>query len=196
MDRTDQNIVEQCLRKMQAGGDFREEYSKLVRRYSRFVFAIVLGHIKNYHKAEEVVQEVFLKAYNKLGTFNSKGNFNAWLARIAKNRSIDVLRRGGIQPLSIDQIMLDHKTIPAGLYHESSEAEINETRCRINTAILSLPEKLRSVAVMRFMESRSYRQIAVRLSLSETTVKSRLFRARKLLYEQLKPLIKQHAGGS
>jgi RNA polymerase sigma-70 factor, ECF subfamily len=191
MDYGDQVIVEKCLRKMQSGKEFRKEYSELVHRYSRFVFAIVLGRINDYHSAEEIVQEVFLKAFRKLGTFNSRGSFSAWLGRIARNSCIDALRRHKNPGVSLDEISLDHQKVPRGLYRNQTEAETNEVRRKINSAILSLPEIFRDVAVMRFLENLSYRQIAQRLGVPESTVKNRLFRIRKILHEKLTPLVKQ-----
>ena len=191
MDRGDQVIVEECLRKMRLGKEFRHEYSDLVHRYSRFVFAIVLSRINDYHHAEEIVQEVFIKAFRKLGTFNSRGSFSAWLGRIARNSSIDALRRHRNQGLPLDEISLDHQKVPKGLYRNQTDAETNEVRRKINSAILSLPELFRDVAVMRFLENLSYRQIAERLGVPDTTVKNRLFRIRKMLHKKLTPLVKQ-----
>jgi len=191
MDRGEKSIVDECVRKMRSGKEFREEYAELVHRYSRFVFAIVLSRINDYHKAEEIVQEVFIKAYRKLHTFNRRGKFAAWLGRIARNSSIDALRRAGGMVLSLDEISLDHRKIPEGLYRKKSEAEANEARRRISQVIFALPEIFREVAIMRFLEDLSYRQIAFRLDLPDTTVKNRLFRARKLLHKKLTPLVKQ-----
>ena len=67
---SDESIVEACLSKMRAGRDFRNEYSELVRRYSRVIFAVVLSRVRDYHRAEEIVQDVFIKAYWKLGRLN------------------------------------------------------------------------------------------------------------------------------
>ena len=76
-----------------------------------------------------------------------------------------------------------------------SQAELNEVRMEINKAVLSLPRSLQTIAVLRFMENLSYRQIALRLNLSEASVRNRLSRSRKRLYKKLEPLLMQFAGG-
>jgi len=185
MDCSEKNLIEECMRKLRSGKQFHGEFSELVRRYSRLVFAIVLSRIKDYHRAEEIVQDVFLKAYRCFGSFRNRDSFSAWLGRIARNNSIDALRNAGVQPLSLDEISLDHCNIPTGLYNQKSDIEAGEIRRRVNTAILSLPERLREAAVLRFFENLSYRQIALKLGLPEATVKTRLFRARKMLHRKL-----------
>jgi len=196
MDRNDQAIVEECISKMRSGNDFSDDYAALVRRHSRLIFAVALSWVKDYHKAEEIVQIAFLKAYRNLDKFRERGNFTAWLCAIARNCCIDSLRGKNSRLLSIEEITLNHSAIPENLYENKSPAETNEMRRQINRAILFLPELLREAAVMRFLEGASYKQIARRLGVPETTVRTRLFRARKILHKSLQPLMNQLKGGA
>ena len=195
MEKTDQEIVGKCVSNLRSGKEFRREFSVLVRRYSRLVFTVVLSMVWDYHRAEEIVQDVFLKAYGKFHTFDRRRNFTAWICKIAKSCCIDFLRKNRLQPLSLDEILIDSKAIPKKLYHNNPTAEVNEMRRKINRAILSLPEGCKEVAIMRFLENMSYREIARNLGLPETTARTRLFRARKILHESLKPLMDQLKGG-
>lgn len=191
---SDESIVEACLSKMRAGRDFRNEYSELVRRYTRVIFAVVLSRVRDYHRAEEIVQEVFIKAYRKLGHFSARGSFLSWLCTIAVNSSKDYLGKEKMRSIPFDERILNTSDAPPNLYSVNSQAEANEIGRDILGAILSLPERVRESAIMRFIHDSSYAEIAQRLGLSEGTIKSRLFRARKILHKQLRPLMDQLKG--
>ena len=194
MEKSDQEIVEECVSKFHSGEDFRSEFSILVRRHSGLVFSVILSRIGNYHLSEEVAQEAFIRAYRKFSTFNQRKSFMAWICKIAKNCCVDHQRKKTHETLSIDEIYTSQKPVPRELYRNKRQPEVSEMRRKINQAILTLPDMYRKVTIMCFLGKMSYREIARNLNLPETTIKSRLFRSRKILHKSLKPLMGQITG--
>lgn len=166
-------------------------FEKLVRQYDRQVFRIANHITQNREDAEDVVQDAFLKAYEKLDQFQGNSKFYTWLVRIAVNESLMRLRKRRTgRMVSIDEDvqteegsmprdLADWGPDPEALYNQSEMAEI------LKKTIQGLPPGFRVVFVLRDVEGLSTEETADSLGLSIPAVKSRLLRARLQLRERL-----------
>ncbi len=166
-------------------------YADLMEKYNRALYFHIQKMIKEKELVEDLVQEVFIKAFKNLATYSNEYAFSTWLYRIATNHTIDYLRKKKLQTLSIDdpirtkdgemQVQLpDHQFATDRVIIKKQRANI------IHAAIDDLPEKYRDVIQMRHMEEKSYQEISEELDLPLGTVKAHIFRARELLYKALK----------
>lgn len=172
------------------GGDV-SAFEKLVRQYDRQVFRIANHITQNREDAEDVVQDAFLKAYQKLDQFQGNSKFYTWLVRIAVNESLMRLRKRRTgKMVSIDEDvqtdegsmprdLADWSPNPEALYGQSEMAEI------LRKTVQGLPPGFRVVFVLRDVEGLSTEETAETLGLSVPAVKSRLLRARLQLRERL-----------
>jgi RNA polymerase sigma-70 factor (ECF subfamily) len=172
------------------GGDV-EAFEKLVRQYDRQIFRIAQHITQNREDAEDVVQDAFLKAYEKLNQFQGNSKFYTWLVRIAVNESLMRLRKRRTgRMVSIDEdVETEEGSMPRDLadwgpdpeeqYGQSEMADI------LRKTIQGLPPGFRVVFVLRDVEGLSTEETAETLGLSIPAVKSRLLRARLQLRERL-----------
>lgn len=184
MSATDQEIVEAVL----AGKQHR--FAELVDRYQGKIVNYVYRMLGNYDDAVDLSQDAFLKAYSALDSYRPKYPFPAWLFRIARNAAIDELRRRKLATVSIDEpirtgegtIERDVEGSRAGPEEEFLQEEFRD---RIEAAVGRLPEKYREPLVLRHAGDMTYDEIAEALELPLGTVKTRIFRAREALREDL-----------
>jgi RNA polymerase sigma-70 factor, ECF subfamily len=178
-----------------------QAFEKLVKQYDRQVFRIAQHITQNREDAEDVVQDAFLKAYEKLEQFQGNSKFYTWLVRIAVNESLMRLRRRRTgKMVSIDEDvetdegsmprdLADWSPDPEQLYGQSELAEI------LRKTIQGLPPGFRIVFVLRDVEGLSTEETAETLGLSVPAVKSRLLRARLQLRERLSRYFRQQNKG-
>ena len=174
-----------------------QAYGLLVAKYQDRVFNAAYKMAGQREDAEELAQEAFLKALEKISQFRGQSRFYTWLFRITVNLVISHRRRSGkirFQSLAAaDELAL---TQAAGLEARKSgrspqAAAIKaETRLRVAQAIEELDDEMRLAIVLRDMEDMDYSQIADVLSVPTGTVKSRIHRARMVLKEKLADLVK------
>ncbi len=160
----------------------------LVKRYEKQIINYIFRMIGNYQDSLELSQEVFLKAYLALKSYRSEYSFSTWLYKIAKNRTIDFIRKRKLNTVSIEGQGEDNGLKPQ--YEDSGlkpdEAFEKKRRARlVEKAVQSLPFEYREVIVMYHIDGLKYEEIADILDLPIGTVKNRIFRARKLLKEIL-----------
>jgi RNA polymerase sigma-70 factor (ECF subfamily) len=168
-----------------------QAYSELVQRYQKKIYALVYNMTSNREDAEDLVQDVFVKAYSSLKYFQGNSSFYTWVYRIAVNRTINFLKKRNRRATdSLDDV--DKAIERDAAYVELSAREspvrdmaITELRERLNKALQSLSEKHRTVVVMHDVEGIPHEEIARILECSEGTVRSRLFYARQALQAQL-----------
>lgn len=157
------------------------------------------GRIRNliysiFHEQEiidDIAQEVFIKAYEALPRFRFESSFYTWLYRIAVNKSRDELRKRKVRKMFSLQTMLDSndKEFHAKMTVHPEDTEAQEL---IAAGLQSLPEKFRLPVVLKDIDGLSYEEIADVMQCEIGTVKSRLSRARAMLRESLKPLLKDN----
>jgi RNA polymerase sigma-70 factor (ECF subfamily) len=131
------------------------------------------------------MQDAFVKGYQALGSFDPEKDFYPWISTIARNLAVNYIKRESRTQSSAEiETML--KTIPDKSDNPMENMIVKENDHRFSVAVAALPEKYRTVFVMRMIEKMSYEEIAAKLNISRGTVDSRLFRARQKLVELLK----------
>lgn len=178
----DEVLVGECRRGDQAA------FATLVERYQGKIYNLAYRLLGNADDASEMTQEVFCRAYVKLGEFRGEASFSTWLYRIAHNICYDELRRRGRRPLVSLEAETEGRTRlelaapnpgPAELYTRKEVAE------RLQELIATLPPDQRAALVLRDIQGLSYEEMAQVLQCSLGTVKSRLNRARRALRDKL-----------
>ncbi len=169
-----------------------EAYDQLIKRYQGRIYALTYNMTSNSHDADDLTQEIFVKAYRSLGRFRGKSSFYTWLYRIAVNHSINFLKKRGRRTmLSLDDIDQAVERDPdyvdlssrGGPFRSASISELHE---RLNRALQTLSEKHRAVVVLHDIQGIPHDQIARMMRCSSGTVRSRLFYARRQLQVELK----------
>ena len=165
-------------------------YKDLMEKYDRPIFFHVRKMIKETELVEDLVQEVFMKAFKNLPSYSSDYAFSTWLYRIATNHTIDYLRKKKLQTLSINDPYKSKDgeveiQLPDETYATDKKIIKKERKQIVQDAIAYLPEKYRDVIRLRHMEEFSYDEISEELDLPLGTVKAHIFRARELLYKAL-----------
>lgn len=177
-----------------------EAFRILVERYQDRVFRLLGRYTRDRMEAEDLAQEVFVKVFRKLHTFQQDSSFYTWLYRIAANTATDHLARRKRRRLHLveDVTVLDNDRGPdAGAAQPLLEEELRSVTREV---VAGLPEKYRTILILREYEDLSYTAIAEVLGCSIGTVESRLFRARKRFKEALErkhpDLVPQLKGGA
>ena len=163
----------------------------LVERHSRAVFRLAFRITGNEHDAEDVVQEAFLKAYRRLGQFESRAQFGSWLYRIAANCALDLLRgrsRRDETPLSPETEEGPARDVAAPDPSPERLAFGAEVRQRVGRAMARLSPLERSAFVLRHHEGLSIQEIGEALGLDTNATKHSIFRAVRKMRQALAPL--------
>jgi len=168
----DKDLVRRCLT-----GDIKA-FETILARYQKPVFNIALRVLSNTADAADVTQSTFIKAYEKLNSYDSRYKFFSWLYRIAINTSLNFLEQKKRSDLLGDEDVSDGNRLEEEL-HAAERVE------KLEDAILSLPVEYRVVIVLRHFHDLSYEEMGTIIDLPEKTVKSRLFTARQMLKETL-----------
>ena len=170
---TDNELVERTR-----SGDVRS-YEELVKRYERLVGRVIYPYAGRDAAVEDLVQETFLRAYDRLSTFNPEYRFKTWLLAIANNLGIDTLRRRR----EVVEFNPDlHAPLTRGPDADADEAD----RARsVRDAVMTLPESYSVPLVLRYAEGLTYAEIAEIIGITVPALKSRLFRARNMLAGRL-----------
>ena len=155
-------------------------FAELMSLYKKRVESLGMSFFKNAADAEDFAQDVFLKAYTKLDSFRGESLFSTWLTRMAYNTAINAVNRRA-QFLSI----ADENLLPDnGLTPEEKELRLL-TMETVRESLKELPEKYKIVLDLYFFYDNSYSEISEITGLAENTVKSHIFRAKKLLREKI-----------
>lgn len=172
-------------------------YKFLMKKYHDAIYNLIYKMIHDKNDVEDLTQEAFIKAFNSLESFNFEFAFSTWLYKIATNNSIDYLRKKKIKTYSIDKPIstkdgeMEYE-IPDSTFVPDKTVIFDQKRNIIQDAIETLPEKYQKVITMRHQEEKSYEEIAEELDIPLGTVKAHIFRAREMLYKQLRSKIKNY----
>lgn len=163
-------------------GDARS-FERLMILYKKRVAALGMSFFKNESDTDDFVQDVFIKAYRSLSTFKGEAMFSTWLTRIAYNMAINaVSRRKEYLPLSAEEQLASRALSP-------EEEQIQRTTAEsVREAIRNLPERYAVCVEMYFFYDIPYHNIEEITGIPENTIKSHIFRAKKILREKLKEL--------
>jgi RNA polymerase sigma factor (sigma-70 family) len=173
------------------GGD-DNAYAKLLQRYKRAVYHMILKMVRNIDDAEDLTIESFAKAFKSLHRFKKDYTFSTWLFRIATNNTIDYIRKKKLNTLSIENTYTDDDGQSVSIDVEDENNNPQEETIRAQKAELllifvdKLPAKYQKLVRLRYYEELSYEEIAERIEAPLGTVKAQLHRARELMYEMVK----------
>ncbi len=176
---TDSNIISNILR-----GD-QHQYALLVTKYQSFVFTIVLSYIKNREDAEEVSQDVFIKAYRSLADFRGTSKFSTWLYTISTTTSITFLRKKKLQIQSLEHegVYELAENIDGGM--KANQVELKSKFAMVNNAIALLNEDDAEIVTLFYKCEQTLEEISDILQTEPNTIKVRLHRARGKLKEKM-----------
>jgi RNA polymerase sigma-70 factor (ECF subfamily) len=169
----------------------QDAFADIVEIYSNSIFQLGYRMLGNRHEAEDIAQEAFIRAYVNIKSFNQDLKFSTWLFRIATNLCIDRIRKkkpdyyldaevSGTDGLTMYSQLSSNSPLPE---NELESLELHET---VQKEILKLPEKYRSVIVLKYMEELSLNEISEILDMPLGTVKTRIHRGREALRQQLR----------
>ncbi len=166
-------------------------FDAIVSRYQDRIYSFVRRMVRDPGDAEDVAQEVFVKAFQGIRSFDGRASLSTWLFRIASNLCVDYSRKKSrrIDALSMTQQMNeeDHQLdVPDERFDPHQSVIAGEMRTVLAIAVQNLSDKLRSVLLLHDMNNLSYQEIAETLRLPVGTVKSRLFLARGQLQKALR----------
>jgi RNA polymerase sigma-70 factor (ECF subfamily) len=178
-----ETIIERCLRGDQTAWDV------IVRRHWRKVFNVAYKFVGRQDEAEDLTQEIFLKLFRSLDTFDRRANFQTWLVSVSRNLCIDHYRRVRKERESVDRAVDPSDLSPVEPGPGPMAALEQQDRVSLlREAMAALPATLRSAVLMRDIEDVPYQEIARRLHIPEGTVKSRINRGRTELARQIRRL--------
>lgn len=149
----------------------REAFDQLVERYQRDIYRLCYRYVNNHEDANDMAQEVFLKAYRAIGRFRGDSSFSTWLYRIAVNTCLNfrALRRPETQELP--EGLADHR--PGAV----AEIESDERARRVRKAVARLPEKQKATLILKIYHDLTHEEVAGVLGSTVGTVKANLFHA-------------------
>ncbi len=191
---SDARAVERTL-----AGD-RDAFRALVERHSQSVFRLAYRMTGNRHDAEEVVQEAFLRAYQKLGQFASRANFGTWVYRIAANYAIDRMRQRRKEEARREAPRAEGQekteSDPVNLVHDGKPTperltQSIELRKQMQQALAALSHAERTAFVMRHWEGCGIEEIAAVLKSNSGSAKNTVFRAVQKLRRSLQPFVER-----
>lgn len=177
------DLIQRCL-----AGD-QDAWAEIVRQHWRKVFNIAYKFTGKHDEAEDLTQDVFVRIFRSLETFDRRANFQTWLVSVARNLCIDHYRSVRKERETIDR-GVDAGTLSPAASTESPMASLEQADrvALLRKALQALPPTLRSAVLLRDIEELTYQEIAERLKLPEGTVKSRINRGRTELARQIRRL--------
>ncbi|HZM62972.1 MAG TPA: sigma-70 family RNA polymerase sigma factor [Vicinamibacterales bacterium] len=179
-------IIERCLNGDQAA------WESIVRLYRRKVFNVAYKFVGSHDQAEDLTQDVFLKLFKSLDTFDRRANFQTWLISVSRNLCIDHYRavRKERETINRDVDPADHQPISPDI-RADTRLEHRDRVTLLRRALEKLAPTLRTAVMLRDIQELTYQEIATKLRLPEGTVKSRINRGRTELARQIQKLREQ-----
>jgi len=170
--------IEQALQ-----GD-RSAFGQLMHRYAGAVYNLAYRMLGNAEDAEDASQEIFIRAYTRLASFDRQRRFSTWLLSIGSNYCIDRLRRRRFTWMTLEDAAY---ALPSNEPGPERSALNREQQAIVQQALQKLPDTYRLVMVLRYWQDLSYEEIGRATGLPESTIKTRLHRARHMLAAALGP---------
>ncbi|EMF79768.1 ECF sigma factor [Leptospira weilii serovar Topaz str. LT2116] len=175
-----------CIQKV-LHGDFNS-FEILMNRYQGLIYSQAIKAFRNETEAEDFTQDIFLKAFESLSTFQGRSQFSTWLFVIARNDIIRRYRREHPEISGLDTLLLVESEIEKK-NEISSEQETKllkqEISEKIRSLVESLPELYRKPIILHYFENMSYKEISKKLNLKMNTLKSYIFRGKEIMRDWL-----------
>lgn len=182
-------LIASCL-----GGD-QSAWEEIVRQHRRKVFNIAYKFTGRHDEAEDLTQDIFLKIFKSLHTFDRRANFQTWLVSVSRNLCIDHYRSVRKERETIDRDVDAGELTPSAPGQNAYQALEQADRVELlRKAMAELPPSLREAVVKRDLQELSYQEIADQLNLPEGTVKSRINRGRTELARQVQRIREETKG--
>lgn len=175
-EKREQHLLQQARR-----GD-RDAFDSLVLRYRKWVYAIAYRMVNNHEEADDITQDVFIKAYQNLPHFRGECSLKTYFAKIATNTSLNCLKS---HRLSRDSGEEPTDRESPDTFHPEAQLIQKSERQQLQTAIANLPEQQRKIIVLKNFADLSCQEIASLTNLSVGTVKSHLFHGLRNLQKML-----------
>ena len=157
-------------------------FDTLFTRHRDMIYAMLLKYAGNSDDVDDLMQEAFMKAYLKIGLYDPKYDFGAWIYTIARNTFVDFERSRKSIALNPENIPLENSTAQQTSAPTPEDYIINaQQRVQIERYIAMLPEDYRRLFELRFIDEYSYEEIAEKLDMKLGTVKTRIFRVRNMM---------------
>jgi RNA polymerase sigma factor (sigma-70 family) len=180
-----QNLIDACKT-----GD-REAQFKIYKLYYKAMYNTSLRIVNDTAEAEDIMQESFLGAFQRIGSYTGEGSFGSWVKRIVINNSVDAVRRNK-EEISIEEQTLDFPDI----VEESLEEEIRLQAGEVRDAIAALPEDYRVIISLFLLEGYDHEEISQILGISNNLSRTRYVRAKQKVLEILKDKKYKHTYNS
>jgi RNA polymerase sigma-70 factor (ECF subfamily) len=163
----------------------RSAFGRLVEAFQGPVYNLTYRMLGDPEEAEDAAQETFLRAYRKIDTYDPSRKFSTWLLSIASHYCIDRLRRRRLTWLSLEDEGLPPAALVSHQPGPERRAVQSEREAKIQALLETLPADYRAAVVLHYWYDLSYEEIAQTTGTTVSAIKSRLFRARRMLAEQL-----------
>ncbi len=164
-------------------------FSYLIDKYKNMAYTIAIKIVKSTEDAEEVAQDSFLKAFQKLDTFKGESKFSTWLYTIVYRNAISMVRKKKITTTEIDSFVLDNHTTDFD-FPQLEAIKNGEQKKYLTEAINNLPEIDALLITLFYLNENTLEEIKEITNLTKTNIKVKIFRARKKLYKELSLLLK------
>ena len=164
-----------------------ELFKKIIEKYQKKILRLSFSFLGKWEEAEDAAQEIFIKAYQYLSSFDSKKNFSPWLYSIALNHLRTTYKRHKRRK-AVEEQALEEKNLRenSGIYQNpDNRMEKDHLKEQVREAISRLPDPLKEVTILYYIEDMAVQDIADSLNIGRENVKSRLFRARTKLRKWL-----------
>ena len=163
----------------------REAFDRLVLRYQRDVYRLCYRYVNSHEDANDLAQEVFLKAWRGIGRFRGDSSFSTWLYRIAVNACLNFRALKRPQTQELPEALVDPVPGVAARVERDDEAR------RVRAAVGRLPEKQRATLILKLYHDRTHEEIARAMGTSVGTAKANLFHALANLRKTLRPQLRR-----
>ncbi|TKS54423.1 RNA polymerase sigma factor RpoE [Luteimonas yindakuii] len=187
-----EQLDQELVRRVQRGDT--AAFDLLVRKYQHRIAALIGRYIADWSEVQDVAQETFIRAYRAIGNFRGDAQFYTWLHRIAVNTAKNHLVAHKRRPPTDDIDVSDAEQFDSGIRLRDSDTPERELMRQqmeqtVMRAVEALPEELRVAITLREVDGLSYEDIATRMGCPIGTVRSRIFRAREAIDQELRPLM-------
>ncbi len=173
-------------------GNIEQAALKLVKTYKNFVYLTAYRYLKNYDDAEDITQEVFIKALEKLKSFRLESTIKTWLYRITVNFSKNFLRKKALYSFfSIDKLNDGDTEFDIADTTKGTEIEYKELEEKFLQAVANLPEKQREVFSLRYFDKLSFNEISKLLGTSVGGLKANYFYAVRKIADEMKKYLEE-----
>ena len=170
-----------------------EYFARLLERYSKQVFSLIVKIVGNREDAEELTQDVFMKVYDSLSQFRGECSFSTWIYRIAYHKAVSAARKKTVVFVPVDDLMLsDIPDEPDETIFGDSDMDRRIT-C-LNRALEQLPTDERAMILLFYKDNKSMEEIAMITKLTVTNVKTKIYRIRKKLFLWIKKMEEEQDG--